>query len=388
MIIEPKIRNNVCLTAHPAGCAMQVKDQIDFVKRMGPIEGPGNVLVVGSSNGYGLASRIVAAFGCGARTVGVALEKPGTKSRPGTAGWYNEKAFSQEADAEGAGGWGINGDAFSDEIKDKSIELIREKLGKVELIIYSIASPRRVDPVSGNIYSTVIKPIGKPFIAKSLDFQTGVVSEIEASPASQEEIEHTIKVMGGEDWYRWIEALTAADLIENNALTVSFSYIGPQYTSPIYRKGTIGKAKEHLEATAAKISQKLAPTGGRALVSVNKALVTRASAVVPVFPLYIAILYGVMKKKGIHEGCIHQMYRLFSQFLYTENPPPLDDKGRIRLDDLEMREDVQKEVVSLLGRVNNENLDELSDIKGFKEEYLRHHGFGMKGVNYRADVDI
>jgi enoyl-[acyl-carrier protein] reductase/trans-2-enoyl-CoA reductase (NAD+) len=367
---------------------MQVKEQIDYVKSMSPVDGPKNVLVVGSSNGYGLASRIVAAFGCSARTVGVALEKPGTESRPGTAGWYNEKAFGQEADAKGVDGWSINGDAFSDEIKDQSIELIREKMGKVELIIYSIASPRRLDPVSGNIYSTVIKPIGKPFIAKSLDFQTGVVSEIEAFPASEEEIEHTIKVMGGEDWYRWIEALTAADLIENNALTVSFSYIGPQYTSPIYRDGTIGKAKEHLEATAAKIGQKLASTGGRALVSVNKALVTRASAVVPVFPLYIALLYGVMKKKGIHEGCIQQMHRLFSQFLYSDKPPALDDKGRIRLDDLEMREDVQEEVISLSSLVNSENLEELSDIKGFREEYLRHHGFGMKGVDYKADVDV
>ena len=388
MVIEPKFRNNVCLTAHPVGCALQVKEQINYVKSRGKIRGPENVLVVGSSNGYGLASRIVAAFGCGSKTVGVALEKPGKEPRPGTAGWYNEQAFRLEARSEGIGGWSINGDAFSDEIKEQTMSLIGDKVGKIDLLIYSIASPRRIDPVSGDIYSSVIKPIGQPFTARTLDFQTGVLSEIEAYPASESEIEQTVKVMGGEDWDRWIEALLTADMISDNALTVAFSYVGPRYTYPVYREGTIGKAKEHLEVTAVKISKKLTPRGGKALISINKALVTRASAVVPVFPLYLAVLYGVMKKKGIHEGCIQQMYRLFDDFLYTENLNSLDEKGRIRLDDLEMREDVQREVNLLLEKVNNENLDELSDLKGFREEYLRHHGFGMKGVDYEAEVDV
>jgi enoyl-[acyl-carrier protein] reductase/trans-2-enoyl-CoA reductase (NAD+) len=388
MVVEPKFRNNVCMTAHPAGCALQVKEQIDYVKSRDRIKGPENVLVVGSSNGYGLASRIVAAFGCGSKTAGVSLERPSKGSRTGTAGWYNDLAFRQEAHSVGVGGWTVNGDAFSDEIKDQTVSLIGDKLGKVDLFIYSIASPRRINPVSGEIYSSVIKPIGKIFTSKTLDFLTGLLSEIEALPASDSEIEQTVKVMGGEDWNRWVEALSDADMIADNALTVAFSYVGPQFTYPIYREGTIGKAKEHLESTAVKINQKLASRKGKAFISINKALVTRASAVVPAFPLYLAVLYGVMKKKGIHEGCIQQMYRLFNDFLYTENPRPLDERGRIRLDNLEMRADVQREVVSLLEKVSSENIDELSDLNGFREEYLRHHGFGMEGVDYEADVDI
>lgn len=388
MIVEPKIRNNICLTSHPLGCEMQVKEQIASVRSRGELEGPKRVLVIGSSNGYGLAAWIVAAFASGAATVGVSFEKPGTEKRPGTAGWYNEAAFQREAEKASLSAWSINGDAFSDEIKSKTVGLIKENLGEVDLVVYSIASPRRMDPLTGNLYSSVIKPIGKSYTSKMLDFSSGLISEMTLEPASQEEIEHTIKVMGGEDWSIWIEAMDRAGLLAERFLTVAFSYRGPALTNPIYRDGTIGKAKEHLEATAEKMNMRLSKRGGRALISVNKALVTRASAVIPGVPLYISLLYKVMKEKGIHEGCIQQMERLFRHFLYTRKPKPPDKEGRIRLDDLEMRSDVQDEVTRLWEEVSNQNLEELSDIKGFRDEFLRHHGFGMEGVDYTADVEL
>ncbi len=395
MIVEPRIRNNICLTAHPGGCARQVEEQIAHVRGRGPLEhprAPKRALIVGSSNGYGLASRIVAAFASGAATVGVAFERPGSReqgrAKLGTAGWYNDRAFLAAAAADGLPAWSLNGDAFSAEVKDQALDLVRRGPGKVDLLVYSIASPRRLDPVTGTLHASVIKPIGAPYLARTLDFQTGVVSEVRSEPVlSEQEIEDTIKVMGGEDWKLWVEALDSHGLLAEGATTVAYSYIGPAFTAPIYRDGTIGRAKEHLEKTARELHASLSTRGGRALVSVNKALVTRASAVIPAVPLYIAILYRVMKDKGLHEACIHQIDRLFRDYLYA--PPPLrtDGEGRVRLDDREMSEDVQREVAVRWDRAQTANIQDLADLEGFREEYLKYHGFGVEGVDYSAEVE-
>ncbi len=396
MIVEPKIRNNVCLTAHPLGCARQVEDQIDYVLSRGAARsstgGPRRALIVGSSNGYGLAARIVAAYAFRAATVGVAFERPGGsadggRDKLGTAGWYNDQGFLKRAARDGLQAWSINGDAFSREIKTQAISLVRRNLGPVDLLVYSIASPRRLDPATGTLHSSVIKPIGRPFVSKTLDFQTGVVSEISAEPASsQQEIDDTVKVMGGEDWRLWVEALADEGLLAKGATTLAFSYIGPAFTAPIYRDGTIGRAKEHLEATARTLQGSLSASGGRALVSVNKALVTRASAVIPAVPLYIALLYRVMKDKGLHEACIHQMDRLFRDHLQADAPLATDPEGRLRMDDLEMREDVQSEVTRRWNRAETGNIMELADVAGFREEFLKYHGFGVEGIDYSAEV--
>jgi len=388
MIIEPKILRNICLTAHPLGCSAQVQEQIDYVRGKEPLAGSKRTLIVGSSNGYGLAARILAAYGCGADTVGVAYERPGTDTKSGSAGWYNDIAFRRAAERDGLGAWSINGDAFSREIKEQTLELIREKLGSVDLVVYSIASPRRMDPQTGILHSSVIKPIGRPFVEKTVDFQSGEVSEIRAEPAgSQKEIEDTVKVMGGEDWALWIDALDAAGLLEQGSTTLAFSYIGPEFTAAIYRDGTIGEAKKHLEQTAKTLNRRLAQRGGRALVSVNKALVTRASAVIPAVPLYIALLYRVMKDRGLHEACIQQIDRLFRDYLYSSDPLPADQEGRIRLDDREMLPEVQEEVRRRWKQATSENVERLSDIAGFRDEYLRYHGFGVPGIDYGADVE-
>jgi enoyl-[acyl-carrier protein] reductase/trans-2-enoyl-CoA reductase (NAD+) len=388
MVIKPKIRNNICLTAHPVGCAAQVNEQIGYVKKMGSFTGSRSVLIIGASNGYGLASRIVSAFACSAPTLGVSYEKPGSNRRTGTAGWHNNTAFEKAVYEAGIPAWSINGDAFSDAVKQEACARARGNMGKVDLVIYSIASPRRLDPVTGELYSTVIKPIGGSFTAKTVDFESGTVINTTAEPATDDEIRATVKVMGGEDWELWIRMLMEHNILAENVTTIAFSYIGPKITAPIYRDGTIGRAKKHLEETARRLDRLLSVTGGRALISVNKALVTRASAVIPAVPLYIALLYRVMKKKGIHEGCIEQMYRLFRDFLYTDNHPILDEDGRIRLDDKELREDIQNEVVDLWRRVSSANIEELSDIQGFRDEFLRHHGFGMPGVDYTADIEF
>jgi enoyl-[acyl-carrier protein] reductase/trans-2-enoyl-CoA reductase (NAD+) len=388
MIIEPKILRNICLTAHPLGCSAQVKDQIDYVCGKESLAGTKRTLIVGASNGYGLAARIMAAYGCGADTVGVAYERPGTKAKPGSAGWYNDIAFRRAAGHDRLGAWSINGDAFSREIKEQTVDLIKDKLGSVDLVVYSIASPRRMDPETGILHSSVIKPIGRPFVEKTVDFQTGEVSEIRAEPASsKKEVKDTVKVMGGEDWALWIEALDAGGLLEEGTTTLAFSYIGSAFTAPIYRDGTIGEAKKHLERTAKTLNRRLAQRGGRALVSVNKALVTRASAVIPAVPLYIALLYRVMKDRGLHEACIQQIDRLFRDFLYSDNPLPTDEEGRIRLDDREMLPEVQEEVRKRWQRVTTENVERLSDIAGFRDEYLRYHGFGVPGIDYGAEVE-
>lgn len=387
MIVKPKIRNNICLTAHPEGCAQQVKNQIDYVRSKGPITAPVNVLIIGSSNGYGLAARITSAFGGRADTIGVSYERPGTGTRVGTAGWYNERAFLREAERAKVSAWNVDGDAFSDQTKEEVVKILREKAGPVDLVIYSIASARRKDPKSGELYATVLKPVGKSCRSKTVDFQTGKVFKVDAEPATREEIESTVKVMGGEDWALWLEALSGAGLLMENVLSVAFSYIGSSFTKPIYRDGTIGKAKEHLEKTAVNINKKLAAAHGKAIISINKALVTQASAVIPSVSLYISLLYKVMKKKRLHENCIQQMFRLFRDFLYADNPGLPDDMGRIRLDDLEMREDVQREVAVLWDAINSENVELLSDIEGFRDEFLRYHGFGVPGVDYGKDVE-
>lgn len=389
MIIKPKIWNNICVTAHPLGCAAQVRSQINYVKTKGKIEGPKKTVVIGASNGYGLAARIVSAFSCGSATIGVAYEHPGKKTRPATAGWYNTEAFKTEAQKEGYSAWNVNGDAFSEEIKTQVVELIKEKLGQIDFLVYSIAAPRRIDPKTGEIYSTAIKPIGKILTSRTVDFRTGKVSQITAEPATGKEIEQTVKVMGGEDWFLWIERLIKEDLIKNGFLTIAFSYVGPEFTKAIYRDGTIGRAKKDLESKADEINRLVSSINGKAIISVNKALVTRASAVIPAVPLYFTLLYKVMKEKHLHESCIQQMYRLYHDVLFTGKAPKVDSKGRIRMDDREMSKDVQQAVLNLWKIVETkklDNIEDLGDIKGLREEFLRHHGFGMPGVDYNQDV--
>lgn len=385
MVIEPRIRNNVCLTAHPLGCREQVKLQVRYALAQRPPSGPRTALVIGSSNGYGLAARIVAAFGCRADTVGVSYEKAPEPNRTATAGWYNERALTHLAREDGLDARSVNGDAFGTPVKDETVGILR-RVGPVDLVIYSIAAPRRADPVTGELYTSALKPVAERFVSKTVDFLTGVVSEVTADPAAEDEIRATVKVMGGEDWQLWMERLVAEGLLAPGATTVAFSYVGPEVTSAIYRNGTVGRAKEHLERTASAITHALGVVGGRALVSVNKALVTRASAVIPAVPLYTSLLYRVMKRKGLHEGCIEQMVRLFRDHLYSGRPLVLDPEGRLRLDDWEMREDVQSEVAELWERATTANVRELSDLEGFRSEFLRHHGFGMAGVDYAADV--
>ncbi len=386
MIINPRIRQNICINAHPAGCVAQIKSQINYVMRRPKIPGPDRVLVIGSSNGYGLAARIVSAFASDAATIGLAFEKPGNAKRTATAGWYNSEAFKQEAGAAGLGAWNVNADAFSEETKARVISIIKDELGQIDFLVYSIAAPRRMDPDTGEIYSSVIKPIGSSFTAKTVDFLTGIVSRVTAEPATEDQIAHTVKVMGGEDWMLWIDHLLAENLLSPRFQTIAFSYIGSDQTRPLYRDGTIGAAKKDLEQKARDINNMLEPIDGKALISVNKALITRASAVIPAVPLYIALLYRVMKAKKLHEGCIQQMHRLYQDFLFGKDVIKLDADGLIRLDDWEMRPDVQNEVRKLWQEVDQDNIGELADIEGLREEFLRHHGFRMAGVDYTKDV--
>jgi enoyl-[acyl-carrier protein] reductase/trans-2-enoyl-CoA reductase (NAD+) len=386
MIIKPKVRGFVCVTAHPEGCAAHVQQQIDFVRAKGPLKAlPKRVLVIGASTGYGLASRIVPAFAGGAATLGVFFEKPGEEGRTASAGWYNSVAFEKAAHAEGLYAKSINGDAFSDSVKQQAIETIKADLGTVDAVIYSLASPRRTHPRTGVTFKSTLKPVGAPFSAKTVDTDKGLVTDITIEPANEQEIADTVAVMGGEDWAMWIEALSAAGVLAPGAMTVAYSYIGPDLTWAIYRNGTIGRAKEDLEATAQKLTEKLGATGGRAWVSINKALVTQASSAIPVVPLYISLLYKVMKAHGLHEGCIEQIQRLFAERLAHGAAPQADGAGRLRLDDWEMREDIQKEVAALWPQVTTENLPTLSDIAGYRAEFLRLFGFGLEGVDYGAE---
>jgi enoyl-[acyl-carrier protein] reductase/trans-2-enoyl-CoA reductase (NAD+) len=387
MIVKPKFRGFICTTAHPEGCAQNVREQIDYVKKQNKIEGPKNVLVIGASTGYGLASRITAAFGAGANTLGVFFERPASGKRTATAGWYNTIAFEEAAKEAGIYAKSINGDAFSDEIKQQTIDVIQKDLGQVDLVVYSLASPVRVHPKTGEKFNSVIKPIGQAFTNKTVDFHNGEVSEITIDPATEQEIEHTIAVMGGEDWHFWMQALKDAGVLAEGAKTVAYSYIGPKVTQAIYREGTIGQAKNDLEATAKTIQEELTQIGGSAYVSINKALVTQSSSAIPVVPLYISLLYKVMKEQNLHEGCIEQMYRLFDARLYA-GETPLDEEGRIRLDDWEMKESVQKQISLLWDQLNTENLSEISDIDGYRKEFFQLFGFDQAEVNYEAEVDV
>ncbi|MFD0586598.1 enoyl-ACP reductase FabV [Paenibacillus sp. GCM10027627] len=387
MIIQPKTRGFICTTSHPDGCASQVQRQIDYVKGQPAITGPRNVLVVGASTGYGLASRIVSSFAAGANTVGVYFDKAAEGARTASAGWYNSAAFEKAADAAGVKSFSIVGDAFSDEIKAKTIDLISTELGKIDLVVYSVASPRRTHPKTGEVFSSVIKPLGGTYKNKTVNFHSGEVTEATIEPATEDELRQTIAVMGGEDWQMWIDELQKAGVLADNATTVAYSYIGPEITHAVYREGTIGAAKNDLEATAKRLHNQLSDKGGRAYVSVNKALVTQSSSAIPVVPLYISALYKVMKEKGIHEGCIEQMYRLFSERLYGGGETLLDEKGLIRVDDWEMRPEIQEAVTKLWEELTTENVYELSDLEGYRREFFQLFGFETDGIDYEADVN-
>jgi len=387
MIIQPKVRGFICTTAHPTGCYKAVEKQIAYTKKHSKNNGPKNVLVIGASTGYGLASRIAASFGSGAKTIGVFFEKEADDKRTASAGWYNSAAFEQIAHQENLYAKSINGDAFSNEIKQQTIDLIRKDLGKIDLVIYSLASPRRTHPVTGETSSSVLKPIGSTFTSKTVDPIRGEVKEVVIEPANEQEIADTITVMGGEDWEMWMNLLAKENLLADGVITVAYTYVGPTLTHAIYKNGTIGRAKDHLQKTADKLAAELKPLHGKAFISVNKALVTQASSAIPVVPLYISILYKIMKAKGTHEGCIEQIVRLYNEHLYTKNPPALDAEGRIRLDDLEMQHDVQEQISALWPQVTSENLTEITDIQGYRDDFYQLFGFNFTGVDYDADVN-
>ena len=387
MIIKPRVRGFLCTTTHPVGCAANVRHQIDYVKSHGSIEnGPKRVLVIGASTGYGLASRITAAFGAGAATLGIFFEKEGTETKPGTAGWYNSAAFHSAAEAEGLYAKSINGDAFSEEIKQKTIATIREDLGQVDLVVYSLAAPRRQHPVTGVIHNSTLKPIGKPTVQKGVNTDKQEVQDFHLEPATQEEIDNTVAVMGGEDWQMWIDTLDKAGVLAEGAKTTAYTYIGEKMTWDIYWHGTIGAAKQDLDRRVTGIRERLAAKGGDARVSVLKAVVTQASAAIPAMPIYLAILFKVMKGRGSHEGCIEQVDGLFRESLY--NPAPqLDDEGRLRADQKELDPAVQAEVAELWQQIDTDNLHQLSDFAGYRREFLQLFGFEVDGVDYEAEVN-
>lgn len=388
MIVAPKIRGFICTTAHPTGCAKHVANQIAVVKNRGPISNsPKKVLVIGASTGYGLASRIATAFGGGAATIGVFFERGAEGDRTATAGWYNTAAFEREAAAAGLYARSFNGDAFSDEIKKTVVEAVKQDLGQVDCVVYSLASPRRQHPRNGEVFKSVLKPIGQTYSNKNLNTTNGQVNEVTIESANDEEIAHTIAVMGGEDWEMWMDALQEAGALAPGVRTLAYSYIGPSLTWPIYKNGTIGRAKEDLERAQRTIEAKLTSLGGKAWVSVNKALVTQASSAIPVVPLYISILYKAMKAAGNHEECAEQMDRLFRERLNSPTPA-VDGAGRIRLDDWEMADALQKLIAERWSTVTTENLGELADFAGYQESFQRLFGFGLPGVDYSADVDI
>ncbi len=387
MIIEPRMRGFICLTAHPKGCEQNVKNQIEYVKSKGRIDGAKRVLVIGASTGFGLASRISSAFGCDAATIGVFFEKPASEGKTASPGWYNSAAFENEAHKAGLYAKSINGDAFSNEVKQQTIDLIKTDLGQIDLVIYSLASPVRLHPVTGVLHRSTLKPIGTTFTNKTVDFHTGNVTQVSIEPANQDDIDNTVVVMGGEDWSMWINDLKKEGLLAEGATTIAYSYIGPAVTEAVYRKGTIGRAKDHLEATAFTITDDLKEIGGKAYVSVNKALVTQASSAIPVIPLYISLLYKIMKADGIHEGCIEQIQRLYSERLFTGKEVPTDSNGRIRIDDWEMRDDVQEQVAKLWNEATTDTLPMIGDLAGYKQDFLNLFGFGFDGVDYLADAN-
>lgn len=386
MIVEPKVKGFICTTAHPEGCRESVRRQIEYVKSKGKIAGPKNVLVIGASTGYGLASRITMAFGAGAATLGVMFERESNGKKTATPGFYNTRAFEKYAGEEGLYAKTINGDAFSREIKNQVIETIKADMGKVDLVVYSLAAPRRTME-DGTVYQSVLKTTGEPFTNKNWNLGTNTLCEATIEPATKEETEATVKVMGGEDWMDWIKSLKDADAISDGAITIAYSYIGPVITYPIYYKGTIGMAKKHLLESSKKINEKYKSSDIKAYVSVNKALVTQASSAIPIVPLYFSILYRVMKDMGIHEGCIEQMNRLFKDKLYTDKVE-LDREGQIRMDDWEMRSDVQEKVKEIWDSVNDDTFKEVADIDGYWEDFYHMFGFKYDNVDYTVDVDI
>ena len=389
MVIKPKVRGFVCITAHPAGCAAHVQESIDYVRKKGPFKnGPKNVLVIGASTGYGLASRIVAAFGSSAATLGIFFERPSEDDRPATPGWYNTIAFTRAARAAGLKAFNLNGDAFSDDLKRQALDIIKRQMAPIDLVVYSLASPRRTHPKTGVVHKSVLKPISVSYTNKTVDTDKGIVSNITIEPAVEAEITDTVAVMGGEDWEMWMHALDDAKLLAPGATAVAYSYIGPEVTWPIYKNGTIGLAKNDLERAAKRIDARLKVNGyGRALIAVNKALVTQASSAIPVVPLYISILYKIMKAHGTHEGCIEQMQRLFATQIYSGGGLQFDEGGRVRVDDLEMKPDVQAEIARIWPQVETENLEALTDIAGYRAEFLKLFGFGLPGINYDTDIE-
>ncbi len=390
MIIKPRIRGFICTTTHPVGCEANVKEQIEYTKAKGPIQNaPKRVLVVGSSSGYGLSSRIAAAFGGGASTIGVFFEKAATEKKTGTAGWYNSAAFDKFAKAEGLYPKSLNGDAFSNEAKQKTIDLIKEDLGQIDMVVYSLASPVRKLPDSGELIRSSLKPIGNTYTSTAVDTNKDLIIEASVEPATDQEIEDTVTVMGGEDWELWIQALSEAGVLAEGCKTVAYSYIGTELTWPIYWDGALGKAKMDLDRAAANLNDKLSATGGSANVAVLKSVVTQASSAIPVMPLYIAMVFKKMREEGVHEGCMEQIFRMFSERLYKEDGSvsEVDDKNRLRLDDWELRDDIQKHCRELWPQITSENLKELTDYAEYKEEFLKLFGFGCEGVDYEADVN-
>lgn len=387
MIIQPRMRGFICLTAHPDGCRQNVKNQIDYVKSKGAINGAKKVLVIGASTGFGLSSRIASAFGSGAATIGVFFEKEPSEGKTASPGWYNSAAFETFAHQEGLYAKSINGDAFSDDIKKQTIDLIKADLGQVDLIVYSLASPVRQHPKTGVLHRSVLKPIGDAYTSKTVDFHTGKVSEVSIQPANEEDIENTVTVMGGEDWKMWIDAMQDAGVLADGVQTIAYSYIGPALTEPVYRKGTIGRAKDHLEATAFEITRQLEDIGGKAYVSVNKALVTQASSAIPVIPLYMSLLFKTMKEAGTHEGTIEQMDRLYRERLFGGEEVLRDSEGRIRIDDWEMREEIQSKVADLWQDASTETVRDIADLEGYNEEFHKLFGFGFKEIDYNAEAN-
>jgi enoyl-[acyl-carrier protein] reductase/trans-2-enoyl-CoA reductase (NAD+) len=386
MIISPKVRGFICTTAHPTGCFEAVRRQIDYVKHQPRLTGPRNVLIIGASTGYGLASRIVTGFSSGAKTLGVAFERPASDKRTASPGWYNTAAFETLAHEQGLYATSIMGDAFSTEIKQQTIERIKSDLGQIDCLIYSLAAPMRVHPVSGHKFQSTLKPIGQNYTNKTVDTMTGEVKTVTLTPASEEEIANTVAVMGGEDWAMWVLALQAAGVLSDDFITMAYNYQGPVMTHPIYKNGTIGRAKDHLLATAHQLDKQLRPHGGQAFLSVNKALVTQASAAIPVVPLYISILYKIMKEQGTHEGCIEQIYRLFGSYVYEEHRL-VDDTDSVRIDDWEMQPDIQQKIMEIWPQVTTENVEALTDIAGYRQEFYRLFGFDFENVDYNAEVN-
>ena len=384
MIVEPKVKGFICTTAHPAGCKESVRRQIAYCKEKGMVEGPKKVLVIGSSTGYGLASRIAVTYVYGADTIGVAYERESNGRRTATAGWYNTKAFEEFAKEDGYYAKSFNGDGFSEEMKNQVIETIRKDFGKVDMVVYSMAAPRRTMP-DGTTVSSVLKTVGKELTNKTIDLRNNEIKDVTVPVANEEEIENTVKVMGGEDWEAWIQALVDADVLSDNAVTLAYSYIGPELTHAIYKEGSIGQAKKHLFDTSKKLTREFEAKGLKAYISVNKALVTQSSAAIPIVPLYISLLYKIMKKEGLHEGCIEQMNRLFIDKLPAKET---DAEGYIRLDDWEMEDKVQNEITKLWDLVTTENIGELGDIEGYWEDFYHMFGFHYDNVDYSADVEI